>query len=153
MPAPAIAQARPWRGVLPAAGILVVLLIAAQAAPAAGYTLNILMQAITYAVAVAGLVVVLGYCGQISLAQAAFFGLGAYGVGVGTVDLHLPFFAALALGIGIAGGFGLILGFASLRLGGRFEAFDGARFLDDGLRADQDRADGLRAAQPRRSRT
>jgi branched-chain amino acid transport system permease protein len=122
MAAPAIAQARPWRGVLPALGILVVLLAAAQAAPAAGYTLNILMQAITYAVAVAGLVVVLGYCGQISLAQAAFFGLGAYGVAIGTVDLHLPFFAALALGVLVAGGFGLVLGFASLRLGGHYLA-------------------------------
>jgi branched-chain amino acid transport system permease protein len=59
-PAPDIAQARPWRGVIPAAVALVVLLAAAQLAPASGYTLNILMQAITYAVAVAGLVVVLG---------------------------------------------------------------------------------------------
>ena len=98
-----IAVARPWRGVLPALGILAVLLAAAQLAPASGYTLNILMQAVTYAVAVAGLVVVLGYCGQISLAQAAFFGLGAYGVAVGTVDLHWPFFAAPADGRGGGG--------------------------------------------------
>jgi branched-chain amino acid transport system permease protein len=122
MSAPAIAQARPWRGVPVALAILVVLLIAAQAAPAAGYSLNIMMQAITYAVAVLGLVVVLGYCGQISLAQAAFFGLGAYGVAIGTVDLHLPFFVALAMGVAVAGGFGLILGFASLRLGGHYLA-------------------------------
>ena len=122
MAAPAIAQARPWRGVLPALGFLVLLLAAAQFAPGSGYTLNILMQAITYAVAVAGLVVVLGYCGQISLAQAAFFGLGAYGVAIGTVDLHWPFFAALVLGVAVAGVFGLVLGFASLRLGGHYLA-------------------------------
>ena len=34
----------------------------------------------------AGLSVVLGLCGQINLAQAAFFGFGAYAVGLGTVD-------------------------------------------------------------------
>ena len=37
------------------------------------YITNILMQAVTYSVAVMGLTVVLGMCGQINLAQAAFF--------------------------------------------------------------------------------
>ena len=86
------------------------------------YALAILMQAATYAVGVAGLVVVLGYCGQISLAQAAFFGLGAYGVAIGTVDYGLPFVVALAIGVGVAGVFGVTLGLASLRLGGHYLA-------------------------------
>ena len=38
-----------------------------------GYVLNILMQATTFSIAVFGLSVVLGLCGQINLAQAAFF--------------------------------------------------------------------------------
>jgi len=41
-----------------------------------GYIHNILMQATTFAIAVFGLSVVLGLCGQINLAQAAFFGFG-----------------------------------------------------------------------------
>ena len=49
-----------------------------------GYILNILMQATTFSIAVFGLSVVLGLCGQINLAQAAFFGFGAYAVGIGT---------------------------------------------------------------------
>ena len=49
-----------------------------------GYVHNILMQATTFAIAVFGLSVVLGLCGQINLAQAAFFGFGAYAVGIGT---------------------------------------------------------------------
>ncbi|MEJ1977769.1 MAG: branched-chain amino acid ABC transporter ATP-binding protein/permease [Acetobacteraceae bacterium] len=122
MSAPAIAQARPWRGVVPALIVCVLAVAAAQLAPNAGYTLNLLMQAVTYAIAVAGLVVVLGYCGQISLAQAAFFGLGAYGAAIGTVTLHLPFFVALAGGVVVSGLFGLVLGFASLRLGGHYLA-------------------------------
>ncbi len=122
MSAPAIAQARPWRGILPAIAAVIVLVGAAQLAPGSGYTLNLLMQAVTYAIAVAGLVVVLGYCGQISLAQAAFFGLGAYGTALGLVDYHLPFIAAFLCGVAIAGAFGLLLGFASLRLGGHYLA-------------------------------
>src|SRR3978361_327153 len=100
MSAPAIAQARPWRGVLPAIGAAIVLVAAAQMARGAGYPLNLLMQAVTYAIAVAGLVVVLGYCGQISLAQAAFFGLGAYGTAFGVGGYHLPF----PLGVRAGGG-------------------------------------------------
>jgi branched-chain amino acid transport system permease protein len=122
MSAPAIAQARPWRGVLPAIGAAIVLVAAAQLAPGSGYTLNLLMQAVTYAIAVAGIVVVLGYCGQISLAQAGFFGLGAYATAIGVVDYHVPFIAAWAGGVVVAGLFGLVLGFASLRLGGHYLA-------------------------------
>ena len=35
-------------------------------------------------IAVIGLTIVLGLCGQINLAQAGFFGIGAYAVGLGT---------------------------------------------------------------------
>ena len=63
-----------------------------------GYIHNILMQATTFAIAVFGLSVVLGLCGQINLAQAAFFGLGAYAVGLGTSDYHLSFWLCLAGG-------------------------------------------------------
>ncbi|MBV8165117.1 MAG: ABC transporter, partial [Candidatus Eremiobacteraeota bacterium] len=58
--------------------------------PMTAYYLNLLMQASTYAVAVLGLIIVLGYTGQINLAQAAFFGLGAYSVALGTVSFGLP---------------------------------------------------------------
>ena len=40
----------------------------------------------TVAIAVFGLSVVLGLCGQINLAQAAFFGFGANAGGIGTSD-------------------------------------------------------------------
>ena len=66
-----------------------------------GYVANILMQAVTYAIAVFGLSVVLGLCGQINLAQAGFFALGAYAVGLGTTDYNIPFFVCLAGGMAI----------------------------------------------------
>ena len=117
-----VPQARAWRGLPSLAVAIVVVLAAASLAPTSGYILNIVMQAATYAIGVAGLVVVLGYCGQISLAQAAFFGLGAYGVGLGTTDFGLPFVVALLAGIALATAFGILLGLASLRLGGHYLA-------------------------------
>ena len=49
-----------------------------------------------------GLTIVLGYTGQINLAQAAFFGLGAYSVALGTTVFALPFLVALVIGVVIA---------------------------------------------------
>ena len=87
-----------------------------------GYLLNILMQATTYAIAVIGLTVVLGLCGQINLAQAGFFGIGAYAVGLGTVDAGLNFWLCLGIGLGLAVALGGALGASTLRLGGHYLA-------------------------------
>jgi branched-chain amino acid transport system permease protein len=86
------------------------------------FVLSMFMQATTYAIAVLGMVVVLGYTGQINLAQAAFFGFGAYGVALGTVSYGLSFWVSLAIGVGIAGLAGGILGLTTLRLGGHYLA-------------------------------
>jgi branched-chain amino acid transport system permease protein len=90
--------------------------------PMTAYYLNLLMQASTYALAVLGLTIVLGYTGQINLAQAAFFGLGAYSVALGTVSFGLPFWLALFAGVVIASVAGVVLGLTSLRLGGHYLA-------------------------------
>jgi branched-chain amino acid transport system permease protein len=87
-----------------------------------GYVHNILMQATTFAIAVFGLSVVLGLCGQINLAQAAFFGLGAYAVGLGTSDYHLGYWLCLVAGCVIALLAGALLGASTLRLGGHYLA-------------------------------
>jgi len=87
-----------------------------------GYILNILLQATTFSIAVFGLSVVLGLCGQINLAQAAFFGFGAYAVGIGTTDLQMSYWLCLILGSGIAVLAGAFLGMSTLRLGGHYLA-------------------------------
>lgn len=117
-----IARARPlWQ-------IFAILIVAATlpalpfVIPINSYVLNIFMQAVTYGIAVMGMTIVLGYTGQINLAQAAFFGLGAYAVAIGTVAFGLGFWAALVLGVGIACVAGLILGLTTLRLGGHYLA-------------------------------
>jgi branched-chain amino acid transport system permease protein len=103
-----------------AASALAVLLI--SKASLDGYVLNILMQAATYSVAVFGLSVVLGLCGQINLAQAAFFGIGAYAVGLGTVDYGLSYWICLIVGTLAALLAGAFLGMTTLRLGGHYLA-------------------------------
>ena len=87
-----------------------------------GYIHNILMQATTFAIAVFGLSVVLGLCGQINLAQAAFFGIGAYAVGIGTSDYHISYWLCLAGGCVLALLAGALLGMSTLRLGGHYLA-------------------------------
>lgn len=102
-----------------AAAILVAL---AGAMQFDGYVLNILLQATTFSIAVFGLSVVLGLCGQINLAQAAFFGLGAYAVGLGTTDLHMSYWLCLVAGCLVALVAGAFLGMSTLRLGGHYLA-------------------------------
>lgn len=108
---------------VPAYVLVVLAAIAiAIAVPKTGYVLNISLQATTYAIAVLGLTIVLGLCGQINLAQAAFFGLGAYAVGIGQTEYGLNFWACLLIGTGVAAGFGALLGASTLRLGGHYLA-------------------------------
>ena len=75
-----------------------------------GYVHNILMQATTFAIAVFGLSVVLGLCGQINLAQAAFFGFGAYAVGIGTSDYQISYWLCLVGGLPDGAGGGRVSG-------------------------------------------
>ncbi len=108
---------------VPAYVVLVLAAIVfALVVPKTGYVLNISLQATTYAIAVLGLTIVLGLCGQINLAQAAFFGLGAYAVGLGQTDYGLNFWVCLLIGSCLAAGFGALLGASTLRLGGHYLA-------------------------------
>ncbi|MGU3666718.1 ABC transporter permease subunit [Methylobacterium sp. A49B] len=120
--APTTAPRRFPLGSLAYAVLAAGLVALAATTPLNGYALNILMQAATYAIAVIGLTVVLGLCGQINLAQAGFFGIGAYAVGLGTVDGGLNFWICLVVGLGLAVVLGAALGASTLRLGGHYLA-------------------------------
>ncbi|EWY41544.1 ABC transporter [Skermanella stibiiresistens SB22] len=120
-PAPATSRGAIAGGIVLAV-IAVALAALPQIMPLSGYVLNMLMQAVTYTVAVLGLTVVLGYTGQLSLAQAAFFGIGAYAVALGTVDYGLGFWLSMALGLVASAAAGAVLGLTSLRIGGHYLA-------------------------------
>src|SRR5690348_11678096 len=122
-----LASGAAWRPI-PDAGralllaVLVVVAVAIAAVPflfdLSPYLLTIIMQAVAYAVAVLGMTVVLGYTGQINLAQAAFFAIGAYAMGIGTVLLGLGFWTSVLIGLVASALAGLIIGLTTLRLGG-----------------------------------
>ena len=69
-----------------------------------------------------GLSLVMGYAGQVSLGQAAFFGLGAYISGILTGKFGWSPWAALPLGMVLTGAVAFIIGVPSLRLKGHYLA-------------------------------
>jgi len=62
-----------------------------------------------------GLNLISGFCGQISLGHAAFYGLGAYAAALAAVAGG-PFVGNLVIGIAVAALIGLFVGFISLRV-------------------------------------
>ncbi|BCJ85619.1 branched-chain amino acid ABC transporter ATP-binding protein/permease [Effusibacillus dendaii] len=80
------------------------------------YYMTEVLRTTVYCFATLGLTVGMGYAGQISLAQAAFFGLGAYSLASSTVLFGLPYGIGVILALLIPIVTGLFLGAISLRL-------------------------------------
>jgi len=85
------------------------------------YLLKVLTFVGINVIIIAGLSLLLGYAGQISLGHAAFFGIGAYTSGVLTTG-GWPFAAAFLAGVAVAALGGLLLALPSLRLKGHYLA-------------------------------
>ncbi len=83
--------------------------------------------------------VITGFCGQISLGHAAFYGIGAY-TGALLTKAGLPLIAALAPAALSAGAIGFVVGLASLRVRHDFLAITtmGVSFLFVGVVRKQD---------------
>lgn len=73
-------------------------------------------------VAVLGLDVLIGYCGQFSLAQGAFVGVGAYTSAIVVTHLSVPSLVTLPMGAVVGAVAGGILGIPAMRLTGLFLA-------------------------------
>jgi len=69
-----------------------------------------------------GLSLLMGYAGQISLAQAAFFGIGAYTSGILTSKYGINPWIAMPAGMVVCGGVAWLVGMPSLRLKGHYLA-------------------------------
>lgn len=82
------------------------------------YWINVLNLAAITLISVLGLNFLLGYCGQISLAQSAFMAIGAYTSALLANKLALPFWVSMPVAGLVAGLVGLIFGFSSLKLKG-----------------------------------
>lgn len=107
---------------LPFLIVLALLPLMLPAGRLGAYYLTLLILTASYAVAALGLTVLLGYSGQISLAQAAFFGIGAYTFAILGVHDGVPFWLAAIAAVAVAAVFGLVLGMISLRLASHYLA-------------------------------
>ncbi len=85
------------------------------------YLVHIATVVFIYAIGVQGQNILIGYTGQLSLGQAGFLAIGAYTFGHASALGVPPSLGLLAAGV-MAGIFGLIVGFPSLRLKGPYLA-------------------------------
>ncbi len=79
------------------------------------YILGVVILAYVWAIATYGMNILLGYTGQLTLGHAGFFGIGAYTVGVLTVNHGVPFWPSLLFGVILASVLGFLIGIFALR--------------------------------------
>jgi len=84
------------------------------------YHLTVMSTAYIFALATVGLNLITGYTGQFNLAHSGFMAVGAYTVGILTVDHQVPFWIAFALSGVTAAALGFFVGIVSLRLKGHY---------------------------------
>ena len=84
------------------------------------YIETVLVFVCIYGLAAMSFDLLLGYAGLISLAQAAFVGLGAYSTALLTTKLGWGFFPSLFTGILVAAALGFLIGVCVLHLAGDY---------------------------------
>ncbi|HET9620050.1 MAG TPA: branched-chain amino acid ABC transporter permease [Kofleriaceae bacterium] len=94
------------------------------------YQLNVLFRVFLFAGLGVAWNLVGGYTGQLSLGHAAFFGLGAYGLAIGSGKLGLPIPVALGLAIALAVLVALAIGLVAFRLRGPYFALATIAFAE-----------------------
>jgi len=86
------------------------------------FYLGVVVLGAIYAIAVLGLYFIMGLSGQLSLAQGAFFGVGAYTAAILSTRYNWPFPATMAATVVAGIVVGVSLGYATLRLTGHYLA-------------------------------
>lgn len=74
--------------------------------------------ALIWAFGILSLVLLTGYAGQVSLCQATFAGVGAYGAGMVVSSMHGGYLLAIVVGVLFATVLGVLVGLPALRLRG-----------------------------------
>lgn len=104
-------------------GLGVFALLAAALPPLLGAgLLTVYVNTALAAIVATGVALLMGFAGQVSLGQGAFFALGALTSALAAVS-GVPHLLALVIGPLIAGIFGLLVGIPMLRLRGHYLAF------------------------------
>jgi branched-chain amino acid transport system permease protein len=103
-------------------GVAVVLVLILMPVTFNRYGLFVLSQWAVMTIAAMGLNLTLGYAGQVSLAQGAFVGIGAYAAAILTTQ-GFPLIAAVAVAIVLCFAVGWLLGYPALRVQHHYLAF------------------------------
>ncbi len=86
------------------------------------YVLDLINIAGINVILALGLLFIFGYCGQLALCQAAFFGIGAYTTALLTTGSGVNTWLGILAGAVVAGLVGAVVGLAILRLQGHYFA-------------------------------
>ena len=110
--------------------VLLAMLLLAAVAPLFlnAYYLFVANTILIYVLLSIGLNILVGYTGQLAFANAAMFGIGAYGTGLLQVHFGWPFWLAFPSGAAIATGVGLSISLPALRLSGLYLALSTLAF-------------------------
>jgi branched-chain amino acid transport system permease protein len=109
----ALARALPWG---------IALAILAYAFLAGGYLVTVMSFALIYAIFVTGLNLFMGYAGQVTFGHNAFAALSGYGSAVLTSSYGWQPLSAFVVGMALALGGALLVGYPTLRLKGHYLA-------------------------------
>lgn len=112
-PLPASRQSRYW-------SVLLVLALVLPLLSPPSFILRLASLIFIYAAVVTSFNLLAGYCGVISVAQAGFFGVGAYTSALMSVHWRTGFATGLVAGSLITGLLSAVVGFATVRLKGRY---------------------------------
>ncbi|MFD0959878.1 branched-chain amino acid ABC transporter permease [Paenibacillus chungangensis] len=86
------------------------------------YYFHLISYSLIWVIMTQGLNIIQGYTGYVSIAQAAFFGIGAYASSLLSIDLGISVWLSIPLAVVISGFAGLIVGFPALRTQGHYFA-------------------------------
>jgi branched-chain amino acid transport system permease protein len=89
---------------------------------AVSHYVDVMIFAGIFSLVCLGLSMLMGFAGQISMAQAAFFGIGAYASGILTSRFGLNPWAAMPVGAALSGSVAWLIGIPTLRLKGHYLA-------------------------------
>lgn len=101
-------------------GVLLLLAVLFPLFSPNNYYLTVVTLSFIYAIAVQGLNLIVGYLGQLSLAQAGFFGLGAYTSALLSLKLNLSFWLAMPAAALFVTAVALVVGLISFRTRGHY---------------------------------
>jgi len=110
---PLLRQSRYWY-------VALALVLVLPALPLPSFILRLATLIFIYSSVITGFNLLVGYCGLVSVAQAGFFGIGAYTAALMSIHLHTSFLVGLVTGTLVTGTISALIGAAILRLKGRY---------------------------------